>query len=243
MTPTAEHATVVLGYVHPGFVAEPFMASVLRCYARDIRGHQHLRGTAEAHTSLIAYGRNIVVGEFLKAGDAEWLWMADTDIGFAPDALCQLVEAADPVERPIVAGLAFVSQHGQIVANWARWDAERTALLPLVELPSAVLSEIDGCGMAFTLIHRNVLEALLAEHGGRDPGWAWFGHDQVRSGGIRLGEDYTFCLRAQRLGFKVWGHRGPFLDHYKVNKLNINAFARQEARQAAIVAQLDQAGQ
>lgn len=235
---TESHPTVVLGYVHPGTVAEPFMSSVLRCYARDMRGHQHLRGTAEAHTSIIAYGRNIVVGEFLKAGDADWLWFVDTDIGFPPDALCQLVEAADPVERPIIAGLAFVVQYGHVAANWARWDAERTSLLPLARLPDAVLSEVDGCGMACTLIHRTVLEALLAEHGGRDPGWAWFGHDQVKVGGIRLGEDYTFCLRAQRLGFKIWGHRGPFLDHYKTNRLNVDAFLRQEQRQAAIAAAL-----
>ena len=75
--------------------------------------------------------------------------------------------------------------------------------------------ELGSCGMGCTLIHRNVFEKLqqiLSD----DP-WPWFGHDIIQTvrGAERAGEDVTFCKRAREAGFKIVGHCGVTVEHYK----------------------------
>jgi len=55
----------------------------------------------------IAAARNRVVEQWLTDPASTWLWMLDTDMTFTPDTLDRLLDAADPVERPIVGGLCF----------------------------------------------------------------------------------------------------------------------------------------
>ena len=62
--------------------------------------------------------------------------------------------------------------------------------------PEEPVTRIEACGMACTLIHREVLRAV-EDANGDDP-WTWFGHDLVN--GLRLSEDYTFCRRARAAG-------------------------------------------
>src|SRR3954451_18164455 len=96
-----------LGYVHPGDVKAGFMLSVIGAFA-------HEAGTHGVPFLLIAEGcssgalpgsRNNVVAHFLDHTDAEWLWCVDADMGFGADTLSRLIDAADPVARPVVGAL------------------------------------------------------------------------------------------------------------------------------------------
>src|SRR3954451_3931639 len=51
--------------------------------------------------------RNRVTAHFLDKTETEWLWWVDADMGFEPDTLTRLLDAADPDARPVVGALCF----------------------------------------------------------------------------------------------------------------------------------------
>jgi hypothetical protein len=89
---------VVVGYVHPGTVRAEFMASLLAIAP--------VRTLPVQSGPRISEARNLLVRRFL-AGYGKWLFMVDTDMVFAPDAISRLVAAADPAGRPVVGALTY----------------------------------------------------------------------------------------------------------------------------------------
>src|SRR6185295_11962872 len=79
-------------------------------------------------TNGLVEARNKAVAQFLADGRADWLFWIDTDMGFAPDTIDELMAAADPVQRPIVGALAF-SQRETNPDGMGGW---RTAATPTI---------------------------------------------------------------------------------------------------------------
>ena len=226
-----------------GFTAS-FMRSFLPLLAVDLGGEQRIwRGGyafQQCTSAGIVEGRNEAVKSFLES-DAEWLFFVDSDMGWEPDGLERLMAAADPIERPILGGLCFgfgpISDH-QGEANAIVKRAFPT-IFDLVETdddiafkarwfyaPGAV-QKVGATGAAFLLIHRSVLEAIAAEHGA-----TWF--DRIRHPKSKKGlwgEDTSFCVRAQTLGFPVYVHAGVKTSHAKV------AFVTDQTYYGELVAQ------
>jgi len=61
------------------------------------------------------------------------------------------------------------------------------------------LMKIDGCGMHFTLIRRDVLEALS--------------HPYFILDEKRMGEDFYFCQKVQKAGFDLWFDASVYSGH------------------------------
>ena len=62
------------------------------------------------------------------------------------------------------------------------------------------IEEKDGCGMHFTMIRRDVLEAL-------EPPYFVTGSE------TGAGEDYYFCQQAQKAGFKIHWDKSVYTGH------------------------------
>ena len=97
-----DHAAV--GYVHGATVTAGFLASVLGML-RKPGGTRVDVVLAAPSGPNISEARNLLVRRFLDECRAPWLWMLDTDMVFAADALDRLVAAADPVSRPLLGAL------------------------------------------------------------------------------------------------------------------------------------------
>ena len=211
--------SVVLAYVHPGSVTHTFMQSVVGVLSSD-RADQRITGVLPIRfrPSGICDARNQGVSAFLKTG-ADWLWFADTDMGFLPDTLCQLVDAADPVERPVVGALCFgVREEAEDGFGGFRtrtfptlhlWSDAAKTFLDIPYVPESQLVRVDGTGTACILIHRSVLEAVREEYGP-----VWF-HTVRDGGGAPLGEDLSFCYRLRTLDIPVHVHTGIPTTHQK----------------------------
>src|SRR5437773_9576155 len=157
--------------------------------------------------------RNLVVKEFLLRADAEWLLFVDTDIGFTPQHVEELV-AAGSAERRILAGLYFVHSRlfGGLVPYWYGTLVPPT----FVSAPTAAHVEIAACGMGFTAIHISVLAEMRKQRPADDPA-PCFGHDPLRTlgGMLEAPDDVTFCVRAKEVGFTTYGIPAVAVDHYK----------------------------
>jgi hypothetical protein len=203
------------------------------------RGGTYLRKVCGA--AGISEGRNELARQFLDHTDGEWLWFIDSDMGFSPDTVDRLIEAADPVARPVVGALCFglrrlerkefhAERFGIIptVYSYVETDGE-VGFLPTADYPRDELVRVAGTGMACALIHRSTLDAVRAKHGD-----AWFDpviHPSGLNGSRRVfSEDLSFCVRAAGCDVPIHVHTGIRTTHEKGGVfLDEDAYDRQQA--------------
>lgn len=232
-------AKTVIGYIHPGMVHEVFMRSLFKLMVYEYAAKRPLYLTG-IKGAFHYENRNDVVRQFLTT-PAEWLFFVDTDIELPPNSLEKLMEVADPVELPIVSGLYYIHSGPRqnldetpklhIGPAWYRGDEHR-GFTEVLEIDTSRAVPIDICGMGVCLIHRSVLEAFLAEGSPYAKTAApWFFHDEYQPDGAEkpliMGEDFTFCTRAAKLGFSLWGYAGLQVNHYKTRAENAESYLAQ----------------
>ncbi len=208
----ADH--VVIGYVHGGTVRAEFMASLL-AVARKPGGTRIDVFLAAPSGPNISEARNLVVRRFLEETRAPWLFMVDTDMVFAADAIDRLIAAADPRERPVVGALCYSQDE-------AGGDPHPT-MYELVEAdgqpgfaryrawPEDACFPVAATGAACLLMHRGALTQI--ERAGGDRAAPWFRESVL--GAALAGEDMTFCLRAAVASIPVHVHTGVQAGHMK----------------------------
>lgn len=222
---------LVIGWVHPGTVTNPFMDSVLRTVAYDRGNGGRIAGWNGVQCSAnISAGRNALVQWFLDS-PADWLMMVDTDMVWMPDAIHQLLAVAS-VDQPIVGGLCFGLEPdtGKVFPTLydIREDADgEPEFLRYDEYPDNTLMPVMGTGAAFLLLHRKALERIRDE--GYSAAYPWFQEREL--GGKRVGEDLTLCMRAAGIGIPVVVHTGVQVGHIKTTAVGAAAHAAQRAAQ------------
>lgn len=225
---------VAVAYLHSNEVAYSWHHSMVQLLGNDPTRSRVLRGgiiAIRCNAGQVADARNKAVQHFLADGKAAWLWFVDTDMGFAPDTVERLLDAADPVERPVVGGLCFAQKEVRI----DEFGGYRTAPAPTIydwaphgdlqgfdvrhDYPRDEFTRCAGTGSACILIHRSVLERIHTAYGP-----AWYERIPARDGSI--GEDLSFCMRAGELGIPVHVHTGIRTTHLKPSWLGEDDYQR-----------------
>jgi hypothetical protein len=215
--------TVMISYLHRNTVSHSFMESLMSLTAHDRSGPNLVRYVFPVYSGPVHLpeSRNAMAQVFLNESDAEWLWIVDSDMGFEQSTLQRLLHTADPVERPVMAGLYLaaeqVSSDGMggwhivpypVVYEWREDDDGVEGFVRLPELPKDAVVRVAGAGTGCMLIHRSVLEKVRAS--GED----WF--DQVRyANGQIVSEDLSFCSRLRREGIPLHVDTRVRLSHHK----------------------------
>lgn len=166
----------------------------------------------------IPTSRNRVTRAFLDETDGEWLFMVDTDMGFAADTAERLVAAADPVGRPVVGALCFAltrdrrtgrpplyAERSLIQPTVYEWhDGDEVGFVPDIEYPRDQLVQAAGTGAACLLLHRDALAKVRAYVGG-DAWWDPITHPTGGPNGTprTFSEDLSFCLRLAGAGIPL----------------------------------------
>ena len=193
--------------------------------------HAAGRISARVGTIGLVAARNSVAEHFL-ASDSDYLLWIDSDMGFDPDSAYRLLQVADPTERPIVGGLCFVSREvahdGMMgfrtqplptIYDWREDESGTPRFLSAPMYPVNALMKVRATGSAMILIHRSVF-ARMAEHLAELPEGERnnFGqpYDQIRGpNNSLLGEDVSFCVRANALEIPIHVHTGVRTTHFK----------------------------
>jgi hypothetical protein len=213
--------SVVVGYLDPGTWSAVFGLSLRDLCLHDaLVSHRVVRDGGKelrARTAAggIPAGRNQVVRDFLDTTDGEYLFMVDSDMGFAPDTVDRLVGSAD-TRRPVMGGLCFA--HKRHPDGPGEFAAERFVVAPTLyeyvevdgdlgfrpamDWPRGEVVRVAGTGAACLLIHREALKKVRARRGD-----TWFDpvtHPTALKGGPRtFSEDLSFCVRLQEVGVPV----------------------------------------
>lgn len=223
----ASDGSVLLAYLHPNEISHSFHDSLNRLIGYDLANSARIvRGGGMAAfrcgSGGLVEARNKVVRHLLDQTSAEWLMLIDVDMGFEPDAVERLIDAADPVERPVVGGLCFglkeVETDGMggwlvrpfpTLYDWAR-DRDGTFGFRIRrDYQPNTLTRVAGTGAAFMLIHREVLAKIRAELGD-----VWFDQSK-QTDGKPVSEDLSFCYRVNAAGYPVFVHTGVRTTHHK----------------------------
>lgn len=229
VVPEAPTADVFIGNISPGHVSTRFADSLLRTVGYDRFHGNRIAGWLLVECSAnVSTGRNEVVERFL-ASPAQWLVQIDSDMIWQPDAIHRLLEVADPAERPIVGGLCF-AQDGDTGIIWPTLfdiagTEEQVEFLRWDEWEDGAVLPVSSTGAAFLLTHRSVLEAIRDQ--GFSKAYPWFQEREL--GGLRSGEDTTFCIRAGLVGAKVYVHTGVTIGHIKKHTITIEGYRAQRA--------------
>lgn len=228
--------SVGVGYVHGGMVHEPFLRSVMNTWVFDFERLRLIQGYFSTGGLYVAVNRNKVVEEFLKK-DAEWLWFLDTDMVFDEQTLYRMIKIANENQCDVLSALYFGRMLSGSRATQPIWlmQSETGVFETLNNFQAGRLYEVDAVGMGCCLIHRPVLEELRSVYNADE--WNWFGHDTIKKADgtvTHLGEDVTFCLRAKRIGFKIWGTSDVLVGHVKSRVEDIETFAEMTGQQEAL---------
>lgn len=174
----------ILGFITGPSVSFWFMHSVFNLFKNDPENRFN-------HDWLMTFGpyihanRNQIQDEFMATG-RDWLFSVDNDIVFTPHDVFVLYDEADKRGPGVYAG-SYVLENGfQVVGAWN--DQVPMVYHNLVKLPEKP-QEIGVVGMGFTLVHRDVFEAI-------GPGAFWPVNEERSTG-----EDLSFSWRAREAGY------------------------------------------
>jgi len=220
--------TVAVGFLDPGHWSHCFGQSLIDMYLADAHSSQRmvphgkqLRNNAQA--GGIVAGRNQIAAQFLDATECEWLFMVDSDMGFAANTVDRLIASADPVERPVVGGLCFSLRrdpdsaaefYGQkyvVVPTCFEYvdTADEVGFRSIIDYPRDSLFRAGGTGAACLIIHRSALEKVRARVGDH-----WFDHI-THPGGTEFSEDLSFCVRLAACDIPLFIDTGVRTTHDK----------------------------
>ena len=165
--------------------------------------------------------RNWIVKQFLvNMPDATHLVFWDSDIIPPIDGLVRLFKH----DKAIVSGLYFQRYpphrpHIYILGE------NRQYFIPCVAYTKNTLIEVEGVGMGFCMIRRDVLQADAFLKRGK-----WFGFDRG------FGEDFDFCLTAREAGYKIYVDTGVVCKHmadqYPVDETTFMLYQEREKYKA-----------
>jgi hypothetical protein len=238
-----EPAAVVVAYVHSNTVTYSWYHSMTELIGWDLANDMRvIRGGyigIRAGTDGMTLARNKAVKDFLDEKRAEWLFWIDTDMGFAPDTVDRLLEAADPIERPVVGALCFAQEEHlddslggfrtraiPTIYDWVN-TGEQMGFAVRWQYPLDTVTRVGATGSACILIHRSAFEKVEERYGR-----AWYDRVPNTTTGQVLGEDLAFCLRAGTLDIPVHVHTGVKTTHHKNVWLAEEDYWRQVAMDA-----------
>lgn len=224
---TTGDGMVQIAYLHTAHVSHSWHQSMSRLMMWDALHDGRVIGAGppiavSCGADGLVESRNLATEQWLDNTPHEWLMFVDTDMGFRPDSIDRLVEAADPDDRPVVGGLCFALKN--IGADG--YGGFRVAPLPTLFMPARdkdgqigfigrhtyqpdTLTQVAGTGAAFLLIHRSVAAAIREKFG---PTW-W---DRVAYRNAQpVSEDLSFCWRVGAVGKPVFVHTGVRTTHHK----------------------------
>lgn len=225
--------------INPGEVRAEFMLSMMQLIEKEralgladdgetprVRFDQFY---AQHSGPYLDDSRNRCVQWFYNNTQSDYLMFIDSDIGFDANQVFDLIYAAAEHGISILTGV-YYNQFGQnlraLVYEWGDpretglnmnfLDDDAQDLVPLAEITLAGLypqdkpHPVDACGAGFFAVHRKVFEDLSARYAVPQQFFA-----ELTLGGIHMGEDLTFCLRAKAEGHTTYVLPSIDVTHYK----------------------------
>jgi hypothetical protein len=163
----------------------------------------------------------MIVKKFLENKDYDYLMMIDSDI-IPPDNYFNLID----FEKDIISGVCYVYAKKKVfplVLQHSKKKNTGNKYRPYDSIDKKKwngLMEVDGVGTGAIIISRNVLEAMP---------YPFQNVYEKKYGEKLIGNDFNFCVKAKKLGFKMYCHTDYHCSHYTRFDLRNVYFTMQDA--------------
>ena len=181
---------VLIGVLAPDYMPLGFITSLFGLYRGN--GTDFVTKMMFTQSTILSHGRDTLANLAID-GNFTHLLFIDSDMTFPTNALTKLLAR----DKDIVTGLCFARklEHTPCIYKAVNYKD------PDPNVPRTVMEtdinrdffEIKACGMAFCLIKVPVLKDIKERCGGTMYGYLG-----------TYGEDISFCIRAQELGYKLY---------------------------------------
>lgn len=171
---------------------EPEAVISQRIAVMHAAGHGHTWiGDCSPNRMAWTAARNEVVKNALET-EADYICWADSDVILQPYAFTAMLGSG----LDFVTGIYFQRHppHWPLIAHY---QPERESFAWFTDWPENVIAPIDGCGFGCVITSTKMLRAL-------DP--PWFHYE-------KFSEDFDFCRKATKSGFKLFVHTGIICGH------------------------------
>ena len=195
---------VVIGIPCMDMVSTSFFSSVLG--QRYDPAHQY--SYAIEAGSLVYDARGRIAQQAINSG-AQWLLMYDSDMVFSPETTQMLLDTAmgdmpypdkGGVAKDFVSGLYFMRRlpTKPLILKELDWYEDETLGAQEVaegyeDYPRNSVFEIAGCGFGCCIMSVDMIKRMTVAY-----------RMNPFTPMPRLSEDYSFCWRARKLGYKLW---------------------------------------
>lgn len=199
------------------------MHSVLNLFKNDVNNRFNADWVL-TNGPYIHANRNQIQDQFMDTG-RNWLLSVDNDIVFTPHDVFALYDVADERGPGIYHGSYVLEGGVQVCGTWN--DEVPMVYHNLVQMPSKP-TEIGVVGMGFTLVHREVFEAI-------GPGAFWSVNEEGSTG-----EDLSFSWRAREAGYTPILVPECNVGHHKSNVLFTHGSVRNSIGEEVNLVQLNE---
>jgi len=135
----------------------------------------------------VAVARNTLALDF----KGDYIFFIDDDVLPPMDTLVKLLKH----DKDIVAGLYFAKQRPHFPQMFRKSKKAKGRYDSIIEYPKDDLLEIDACGAGCMLIKKEVFDKL------KKPFFQYIPRGENTP---RMGEDFYFCEKAKKAGFKIY---------------------------------------
>lgn len=199
-------------------IAIPCMDQVAAPFAQSLASLNKVGDTVISMVvgSLIYDSRN-KLSQFALRNEVDYVLWLDSDMTFPPDMIERMLKHLEN-GKDIVTGVYYrrTKPYSPVLFSEIKCDGDDSSWKGFNDYPSDELFEIAGSGFGCVMMKAEVLTDMYVEH-----------HDWFSPIG-HFGEDLSFFIRANELGYKTWcdptiqcGHVGHVIineDFYKAFK-------------------------
>jgi hypothetical protein len=189
---------------------DPLHSKRLRiaCMTASNRGHKWA-GDASPSRMLIEGARSAAVVESMQSEDADGIVWVDSDIILEAGDIARLVS----YDKDFVSGVYF-QRHPPNYPLVGIYSPEQDMYRLVVNFPDNMLLPADGVGFGFCYTSMKMLRHMSeAYKDGMHKDHGLFSLLPSQHGVAQYSEDFSFCRRASKLGYKVWIDTGLMVGH------------------------------
>jgi len=237
MSMTKSESKVQIAYIHGENVSHSFHHSLLRLsnnpMTSDLYTDTHV--SAQSDPMSMPEARNVLMSYFLDQTDATHIWWIDTDMGFAPDTVSNLLDAEKDVIGAVCKGMMKLDKDGyggyvtkeyitaydlsqytlEADENNEQTDIIAFTLKEDLDLSGALPQQVAGTGTACLLVSRRAAATVRNFYGS-----CWFERIAMPTGKRNvkphiISEDLSFCYRLATVGIPIFIHPKVRTTHAK----------------------------
>ena len=152
---------------------------------------------------------------WLDHSDFPWVLWVDSDIVLTSDALEKVWDAADPIARPVVSGIYFISKENEqsvmtpFPALFQFVDGDPYKISYVHPLPRDAIVKAGAAGFGFLLMHRRAALKLREVHGALPV------FNVTGVGEQFVSEDINFFKHMAAAEVPLFAHTGAVVKHMK----------------------------